>query len=102
VVVVGFTLYRLAQEALTNTRKHGGERATADVRLRYLADGVELEVSDTGVGRSLRSGSTGLGQRGMHERVSAVGGTVAFGPRPTGGYLVRAFIPSPVVKEDAS
>ena len=100
--LVGFTLYRLAQEALTNTRKHGGERATADVRLRYLADGVELEVSDTGVGRSLRSGSTGLGQRGMHERVSAVGGTVAFGPRLTGGYLVRAFIPSPVVKEDAS
>lgn len=100
--LVGFTLYRLAQEALTNTRKHGGDRATADVRLRYLTDGVELEVCDTGVGRSLSTGSAGLGQRGMHERVSAVGGTVAFGPRPSGGYLVRAFIPSPASREDAS
>ena len=92
--LVGFTLYRLAQEALTNTRKHGGGRATADVRLRYLADAIELEVTDTGAGRSLARSGSGLGQVGMRERIAAVGGTVTFGPRPNGGYLVRATVPT--------
>ena len=92
--LVGFTLYRLAQEALTNTRKHGGDRATADVRLRYLDGGLELEVTDTGVGRSLGATTTGLGQVGMTERIAAVGGTVSFAPRPSGGYLVRAWVPT--------
>ena len=92
--LVGFTLYRLAQEALTNTRKHGGDRATADVRLRYLSGGLELEVTDTGLGRSLAKKTAGLGQVGMTERIAAVGGTVSFGPRPSGGYLVRAWIPT--------
>jgi len=99
--LVGFTLYRLAQEALTNTRKHGGDRATADVRLRYLPGAVELEVSDTGAGRSLSRTSTGLGQLGMRERIAAVGGTVTFGPRASGGYLVRARIPTLVPAEEA-
>jgi len=92
--LVGFTLYRLAQEALTNTRKHGGGRATADVRLRYLPDAIELEVTDTGAGRSLARSGSGLGQVGMRERIAAVGGTVTFGPRPNGGYLVRATVPT--------
>jgi signal transduction histidine kinase len=91
--LVGFTVYRVAQEALTNVRKHAGDRATADVRLRYLSDGVELEVADTGTGRGLApSAGTGLGQTGMRERVAAVGGTLEFGPRSRGGYLVRARI----------
>ncbi|TBN58075.1 sensor histidine kinase [Glaciihabitans arcticus] len=91
--VVGFTLYRIAQEALTNTRKHGGASTSVDVRLRYLDDAVEVEVSDTGVGRKLIPTGIGHGQRGMLERVAAVGGTLQFGPRPRGGYLVRANIP---------
>ena len=98
--LVGFTIYRLAQEALTNTRKHGGERASADVRLRYLTDEIELEVTDTGLGggRSTASapsglGQQGLGQQGMRERVAAVGGEIEFGSRAGGGYLVRARVP---------
>jgi len=91
--VIGFTLYRIAQEALTNSRKHGGSSTSVDVRLRYLDDAIEVEVSDTGVGRTLTAAEVGHGQRGMLERVAAVGGTIQFGPRPRGGYLVRATIP---------
>ena len=91
--LVGFTLYRVAQEALTNVRKHAGAGATADVRLRYENDAVELEVTDTGSQRRLTRGS-GLGQRGMQERIDAVGGSIQFGRRDRGGYLVRASIPT--------
>lgn len=91
--LVGFTLYRVAQEALTNVRKHAGERATADVRLRYLDDRVELEITDDGAGRGLSGRGAGLGQVGMRERVAAVGGSLEAGPRSRGGYLVRAGVP---------
>jgi signal transduction histidine kinase len=91
--LIGFTLYRVAQEALTNTRKHGGPLARVDVRLRYLDDDVELEIVDTGIGRSLAPGKGGLGQVGMRERIAAVGGELELGPRARGGYLVRARIP---------
>ncbi|WP_309616155.1 sensor histidine kinase [Salinibacterium sp.] len=92
--LAGFTLYRVAQEALTNVRKHAGDRAIAEVRLRYLDNAIELEVSNTGVGRAIARGATGgLGLIGMRERVLAVGGTVEAGARPHGGFLVRAAIP---------
>ncbi|WP_411699960.1 sensor histidine kinase [Conyzicola sp.] len=90
--LVGFTLYRVTQEALTNVRKHAGPRATADVRLRYLESGVELEVTDTGQGTGLRSAGPGHGHVGMRERVAAVGGQLEVGPRARGGFLVRARI----------
>jgi signal transduction histidine kinase len=92
--LVGFTLYRVAQESLTNVRKHAGDRAEAEVRLRYLGDRVELEVTDTGLGRGLASRrGSGLGHVGMRERLAAVGGTLEVGPRSRGGYLVRAVVP---------
>jgi signal transduction histidine kinase len=90
--LVGFTVYRVTQEALTNVRKHAGARATVDVRLRYLAGGVELEVVDTGQGTGLRTAGAGHGHVGMRERVAAVGGELEIGPRSRGGYLVRARI----------
>lgn len=91
--LVGFTLYRVAQEALTNVRKHAGPTATVDVRLRYENEAVELEVTDTGNQRRLTRGG-GLGQRGMQERIDAVGGSLVVGRRDRGGYLVRATIPT--------
>ncbi|MCS5717307.1 sensor histidine kinase [Herbiconiux sp. CPCC 205763] len=100
--VVGLNVYRIAQEALTNVRKHGGPRATADVRLRYLDEVVEIEVSDSGVGgasaapvRSPESAgpTMGLGHIGMRERAAAVGGEIEIGPKPRGGFLVRARLP---------
>ncbi|WP_291052940.1 sensor histidine kinase [Herbiconiux sp.] len=96
--VIGLSVYRISQEALTNVRKHGGPRASADLRLRYLDSGIEVEISDTGVG-SAASGrppgpdGAGLGQVGMRERVAAVGGEIELGPKPRGGYRVRALLP---------
>lgn len=90
--VVSFNLYRIAQEALTNARKYGGTEATAEIRLRYLADAVELEVTNTGtVPAVARRG--GLGLIGMRERVASSGGVLEVGARARGGFLVRAAIP---------
>ena len=84
-------LYRIAQEALTNARRHSGAGATADVRVRYSADAVELEISNTG--RPQPGTRPGLGLVGMRERAVASGGILEAGPRPRGGYLVRARLP---------
>ncbi len=90
--VVSFNLYRIAQEALTNARKYGGTTATAELRLRYLDDAVELEVTNTGtVPTVARRG--GLGLIGMRERVASSGGVLEVGARARGGFLVRAAIP---------
>jgi len=100
--LVEVTAYRLVQEALTNVRKHGGPAATAEVRLRWSEDALEVEVADTGIGRPAAGavgtagevGTAGLGQLGMRERVAAVGGSIELGPRARGGYLVRATLPA--------
>ncbi|MFI8632784.1 sensor histidine kinase [Microbacterium sp. NPDC077663] len=89
--IVQVNLYRIAQEALTNARRHGGPGATADVRLRYAEDAVELEVSNTG--RAPISGRAGLGLVGMRERAASSGGTLEARARDRGGFLVRARVP---------
>ncbi|WP_317230727.1 sensor histidine kinase [Clavibacter sp. MX14-G9D] len=99
---VDLIVYRVAQESLTNVRKHAGTGARVDLRLRYLADRVEVEVSDAGpagaatssAAAPARTGPGGLGQRGMRERVAAVGGSIEIGPKARGGYLVRASLPT--------
>jgi len=88
---VGVNLYRIAQEALTNARRHAGVGATADVRVRYSTDAVELEVVNTG--RSVGALRPGLGQLGMRERALASGGSIDLLPRPQGGFRVRARVP---------
>lgn len=94
--LVQVNLYRIAQEALTNARRHGGPGVTADVRLRYTRDSVELDVSNTGVVRG--GGRPGLGLVGMRERAAASGGTLEVGPRPRGdGYLVRVRVPASIL-----
>lgn len=94
--LVSLNLYRIAQEALTNTRKHAGEDVRADVRLRWLRDEVELEVSDDGgTGRRARQPSAGMGLVGMRERVAADGGTFEAARRRAGGFVVRARVPLP-------
>jgi signal transduction histidine kinase len=91
--VVQVNLYRIAQEALTNARRHSGPDATADVRVRYGTD-VELEIVSSG--RNSSSGNrTGLGIVGMRERAAASGGRIEIGPRTRGGFLVRVRVPAP-------
>lgn len=90
--VAQVNLYRIAQEALTNARRHGGPDARADVRLRFDGDEIELEVANDG---RVRFGTKpGLGLVGMRERAAASGGWLEAGPRPRGGFLVRARVPA--------
>lgn len=90
-VGVDLSAYRIVQEALTNALKHAGP-ARASVTLRYGADGVELEVVDDGRGAASPAGN-GHGLLGMRERVELFGGELKVGPRPGGGYAVRARLP---------
>jgi signal transduction histidine kinase len=88
---IDLTAYRLVQEGLTNALKHA--RAThAEVHVRYADGSVELVVSDDGNGDGKGEGS-GHGLTGMRERVAVVGGELAAGPRPNGGYELRARLP---------
>ncbi len=89
-------VYRVIQEALTNTLKHAGPDATADIQLRYGEGGsVTLTVTDTG--RAVRSGSPGDGRGlpGMRERTALYGGTLEAGPRPhpERGWRVHLHLP---------
>ncbi|WP_433222724.1 sensor histidine kinase [Dactylosporangium sp. CS-047395] len=87
---VRLAAYRVVQEALTNTAKHAAG-AAADVEVRFAADGVTVEVTDTG-GRPGPAAGTGGGRGldGLRARVEALGGTLAAGPTGTGGYRVTA------------
>jgi signal transduction histidine kinase len=88
---VGHSLYRTAQEALTNVTKHSTARR-ARVTVRVDGRHAEVEVTDDGRPRPGSSGS-GMGQLGIRERVASHRGVVEIGPRPLGGYRVRARIP---------
>ncbi|MEU9523224.1 histidine kinase [Streptomyces sp. NPDC048224] len=93
------TLYRVIQEALTNTLKHAGPDATAHVDLSYGAGGaVTLSVTDTGRTASPPRSpalSGGRGLPGMRERTSLYGGTLEAGPRPAPeqGWRVHLHLP---------
>jgi signal transduction histidine kinase len=95
------SLYRIAQEALTNTIRHAGA-SRCDARLRYLDEAVELEIVDDGRGRTGgTSHGSGLGLVGMRERVNLHGGHLDAGPRHGGGYRVRARFPLPQPADQA-
>ncbi|ROT29603.1 sensor histidine kinase [Micromonospora sp. HM5-17] len=89
---VALTIYRIVQEALTNTLKHAGN-ATAQVRLSFGTHWLIVEVSDTGRGPAPENGRVGHGLVGMRERMALYGGTLRTGPRPGGGYRVYAKMP---------
>ncbi|MFG2226562.1 sensor histidine kinase [Streptomyces sp. NPDC048644] len=94
---VGLTVFRIAQEALTNTRKYAGP-ARASVQLTYRQDGVTVEVRDDGGGTPPQEGapaadSGGYGLIGMRERVALHGGTLTVGPQADGGFAVTAELP---------
>jgi signal transduction histidine kinase len=87
------TVYRLVQEALTNTLKHGGAGASAVVRLSYLPGELCLDVEDDGAGASApQPETTGRGLAGMRQRVQTFGGEVQAGPRSPAGWRVSAHL----------
>jgi hypothetical protein len=90
------TAYRIVQEALTNTHKHAGRQATAQVRIALTPAAVRITIHDDGGRGPARTGlGTGHGMIGMQERVKAAGGTFTALPRPTGGFRVEAELPIP-------
>jgi len=96
---VELTAYRIVQEALTNVRKHGGAGASASVQLGFGDAALDLLIEDDGRGARHelyeQGGRDGMGQGliGMRERIGMVGGTLAAGPRPGGGFRISAVLP---------
>ncbi len=97
-VGIDLAVFRVVQESLTNAATHApGSRA--QVRIRYEAGAVDIEVTDDGPGPSAPTGSNpandhvGLGLLGMTERVHAYGGDLQVGPLPGSGFRVLARIP---------
>ncbi len=97
------SLFRIAQECLTNIYRHSGS-ATALIRLSQAAGKIELEVRDTGRGidketqARINSGvETGVGFRGMQERVKRIGGILAIRSDES-STSVRAILPIPSVR----
>jgi signal transduction histidine kinase len=97
---VELAAYRIVQESLANVLHHA-RAASAAVTLSYEDDRLAVEVADDGRGwpangRWPPTGSgNGLGIVGMRERATAVGGELEVGPRPEGGFRVRARLPAP-------
>nr|WP_306291335.1 histidine kinase [Kutzneria sp. CA-103260] len=92
---VGLSVYRIVQEALTNSLKHAGGSASADVFVTRSDDQVDVVVDDDGFGtpRELSGMSGGNGLIGMRERAGVLGGSLEAGPRPGGGWRVHAVLP---------
>ena len=105
------TVYRVIQEALTNTLRHA-PGATAQVRVAYLTGQIELEVTDDGghppdvpgagapgTGQPAGWSPGGHGIAGIRERAALFGGQVTAGPRPGGGWRVHTVLQSPAATE---
>jgi signal transduction histidine kinase len=82
--------YRIVQEAVTNVHRHAGA-GTATVRVDY-GDWLTVQVDDDGRG-GVPVADAGSGITGMRERAAAAGGSLEAGPRPEGGFRVRARLP---------
>ena len=88
-------LFRVVQEALTNTLKHGGPGAAVALAVDWADDAVEVVARDSGWGAA---GPRGEGSRrglaGMRDRLAPHGGSVQAGPLAAGGFEVRARLPA--------
>jgi signal transduction histidine kinase len=89
---VDLAAFRIVQEALTNVTRHAGP-ATATVLVGYGSEELTIRVDDDGRGPAGNGAGKGNGIRGMRERVAALGGEFATGPRPGGGFRVQARLP---------
>ena len=90
---VDVAAFRIVQEALTNVARHAGS-ATATVRVSYGERDLTVEVDDDGRGPTVHSETSGRrGIVGMRERAAALGGELQAGPRPGGGFRVKARLP---------
>lgn len=86
-------LYRLVQEALTNTLRHAGPGAQARLSFDWGEQAVTVQVQDTGKTFAAAGTGKGAGLAGMRERLAIVGGSFIAGPAPGGGFSVEATVP---------
>ena len=87
------SVYRIVQEALTNTLKHAGP-TKARVQIRRNKRTLTIDVTDVGAGNAKHDHpGTGHGLVGMRERVALFGGELTAAPRPEGGFAVHATLP---------
>ena len=93
---VALTVYRIAQEALTNVLRHAGPSAAVRLKLAYQTGTVGVEIEDDGGGKLAVESATqsgGHGLVGMRERVAVHGGRFSAGPRLGGGWRITAEVP---------
>lgn len=90
-LLVGAAVYRLAQESVTNARRHARQATRIEVDVTADAASVHLRVSDDGDPR--QAASPGFGLLGMRERAILLGGTCEAGPNPNRGWTVTATLP---------
>jgi signal transduction histidine kinase len=91
---VGAAIYRIAQESITNARRHARNATRIEVRVAADDTSVHLTVTDDGDAGSVHSaGSPGYGLIGMTERADLLGGTCEAGQNPDGGWTVTAVLP---------
>lgn len=97
---VDLAAYRIVQESLTNAAKHSGA-GRVTVRIAYGERELTLVVEDDGLGSAVRPAGAGGGSGivGMTERARALGGELDAGPRPEGGFAVRARLPYGITGE---
>jgi signal transduction histidine kinase len=86
-------IYRVAQESVTNAKRHAHQPTRVEVRETGSATDVRLTVSDDGARTSADPNTAGYGLVGMTERVTLLGGTFTAGPGPDRGWAVQAVLP---------
>lgn len=88
-------VYRVCQESLTNVLKHAGAPGAVHARLdvAWHPGALVVQVDDDGRGAACRDDGAGNGVLGMRERVALFGGGLESGPRPGGGWRVKATLP---------
>ena len=89
---VGAAIYRLAQESVTNARRHARHATQVTVAVTGDADRVRLTVDDDGSATGGRA-EAGHGLVGMRERATLLGGTFRAGPAAERGWRVEAVLP---------
>lgn len=89
----GSALVRLAQEAVTNARRHASEATLVVIEVVGADDAVHLTVSDDGASTTQGTVGSGFGLLGMRERAALLGGHCVAGPAAGGGWVVRASLP---------
>lgn len=85
-------IYRIVQEALTNTIKHAGPHATAEIRLSCDGTSADVVITDNGSDRVMTPAQPGHGLTGMTERAAPYGGRVEAGPGAERGWRVHAHL----------